>query len=92
MEGATGTNTEQGTTHTVTLEVTEEQAERVALAARLGRLSLIVRSAEAVDNTQAKIPITTWGGDVSPALNQGHTAGRIMRVYQGNSDSKEFRF
>jgi pilus assembly protein CpaB len=92
MEGATGTVTEQGATHTVTLEVTEEQAERVALAARLGHLSLIVRSAETADNTPAKIPITTWGGDVSPALNQGHAAGRIMRVYQGNSDGKEFRF
>src|SRR5580658_918351 len=80
MEGATGTPTEQGTTHTVTLEVTEEQAERVALAARLGHLSLIVRSAETADNTPVKIPITTWGGDVSPALNQGHAAGRIMRV------------
>jgi pilus assembly protein CpaB len=92
MEGATGTSTEQGTTHTVTLEVTEEQAERVALAARLGHLSLVVRSADATDNTRTKVPITTWGGDVSPALNQGRAAGRIMRVYQGNSDGKEFRF
>jgi pilus assembly protein CpaB len=94
MEGATGTSAsaEQGATHTVTLEVTEAQAERVALAARLGHLSLIVRSAETTDNSQTKIPVTIWGGDVSPALNQGHPTGRIMRVYQGSSDGKEFRF
>jgi pilus assembly protein CpaB len=92
MEGATGTSTEQGSTHTVTLEVTEPQAEREALAARLGHLSLIVRAADAAPDTHAGVPATTWGGDVSPALNQGRTAGRVMRVYQGTTDGKEFRF
>lgn len=92
MQGATGSSTDQGTTHTVTLEVTEAQAERVALAARLGHLSLIVRAADALPGTHDDNPETTWGGDVSPALNQGRTAGRIMRVYQGTTDGKEFRF
>jgi pilus assembly protein CpaB len=92
MEGATGSSPEQGTTHTVTLEVTEVQAERVALAARLGHLSLIVRAADAAPDVGAQSPATTWGGDVSPALNQGRTAGRVMRLYQGTTDGKEFRF
>jgi pilus assembly protein CpaB len=92
MQGATGTSTEQGATHTVTLEVTEAQAERVALAARLGHLSLIVLAADEVPGTQDARPETTWGGDVSPALNQGRAAGRVMRVYQGTTDGKEFRF
>jgi pilus assembly protein CpaB len=92
MQGAAGTSTDQGTTHTVTLEVTEAQAERVALAGRLGHLSLIVRAADALPDTQDARPETTWGGDVSPALNQGRTAGRVMRVYQGTTDGKEFRF
>jgi pilus assembly protein CpaB len=92
MQGATGNTTDQGTTHTVTLEVTESQAERLALAARLGHLSLIVRAADALPDTQGVRPETTWGGDVSPALNQGHAAGRIMRVYHGTTDGKEFRF
>lgn len=92
MQGATGTGTEQSTTHTVTLEVTEAQAERVALAARLGHLSLIVRAADALPETQGDRPETTWGGDVSPALNQGRAAGRVMRLYQGITDGKEFRF
>ena len=92
MQGATGTSTDQGATHTVTLEVTEMQAERLALAARLGHLSLIVRAADALPGMQNDRPETTWGGDVSPALNQGRTAGRIMRVYQGITEGKEFRF
>jgi pilus assembly protein CpaB len=92
MQGATGNGPEQGATHTVTLEVTEAQAEHVALAARLGHLSLIVRSADTAADIQSDKPATTWGGDVSPALNQGHTAGRLMRVYQGTTDGKEFRF
>jgi pilus assembly protein CpaB len=92
MQGATGSSTEQGAAHTVTLEVTEVQAERVALAARLGHLSLIVRSAEAAPDTPSTLPPTTWGGDVSPALNQGPASGRVMWIYQGASDGKEHRF
>jgi pilus assembly protein CpaB len=92
MQGATGSSTEQGTTHTVTLEVTDAQAERVALAARLGHLSLIVRAADTLPDAQGGKPQTTWGGDVSPALNQGRSAGRVMRAYQGTTEGKEFRF
>ncbi len=92
MQGATGSSAEQGTARTVTLEVTDVQAERAALAARLGHLSLIVRAADAgPDNPNVKPP-TTWGGDVSPALNQGRSAGRVVRIYQGTSDGKELRF
>jgi pilus assembly protein CpaB len=92
MQGATGASTEQGAAHTVTLEVTDIQAERVALAARLGHLSLIVRAADALPGEPAAKPQTTWGGDVSHALNQGRAAGRVMRVYQGTTDGKELRF
>jgi pilus assembly protein CpaB len=92
MQGAAGAPTDQGTARTVTLEVTEVQAERVSLAARLGHLSLIVRAADAGPDTQAARPPTTWGGDVSSALNQGRTAGRVMRVYQGTSDGQELKF
>ena len=92
MQGATGSGPEQGTTHTVTLEVTATQAERLALAERLGHLSLIVRAADAAPDTPGSTPPTTWGGDVSPALNQGPTEGRVMRVYQGTTDGKEVRF
>src|SRR5262249_14436155 len=54
---------------TVTLEVTQDQASRVSVAVRLGRLSLAVRSAEAATGQQlAAAPGTTWAVDVSPAL------------------------
>jgi pilus assembly protein CpaB len=92
MQGATGPSTEQVATHTVTLEVTDSQAERAALAARLGHLSLIVRASDALPDSPAGRPSTVWGGDVSPALNQGSASSRIMRVYQGTTDGKEFRF
>jgi pilus assembly protein CpaB len=92
MQGATGASVDQATTHTVTLEVTELQAGRIALAARLGHLSLIVRAADALPERQTGPPETTWGGDVSPALNRSTAAGRIMRIYQGTTDGREFRF
>jgi pilus assembly protein CpaB len=92
MQGAVGTSAEQATTHTVTLEVTPAQAERVTLAERLGHLSLSVRAADAPPDAPGAKSLTTWGGDVSAALNQGHPDGRIMRVYQGTADAKELRF
>ena len=92
MQGAAGSPTDQTTARTVTLEVTEAQAGRAALAARLGHLSLIVRAADAAPDAPGDKPPTTWGGDVSPALNQGHAAGWVMRVYQGTADAKEQRF
>jgi pilus assembly protein CpaB len=63
--------------HTVTLEVTPEQAEKMNVAAELGKLSLTLRSittAEGVLTTSTAGPgkatgvKPTWAGDVSPAL------------------------
>src|SRR6266851_369520 len=62
---------------TVTLEVTPEQAEKISVAAELGKLSLTLRSvttAEGVLVTSTAGPgkptgvKPTWAGDVSPAL------------------------
>jgi pilus assembly protein CpaB len=82
---------------TVTLEVTEDQAERVSVATRLGRLSLSVRSADG-SSRSAKATSgtsTTWAVDVSPALGSSSrptTTDNIVRVYQGGGDVKEFRY
>lgn len=88
-----------GAGRTVTLEVTPLQAERVAVAIRLGRLSLAVRSADGTDRPAAAAPATqtTWGGDVSPALGRAtpipaKDAGTMLRLFQGAADGKEFRF
>jgi pilus assembly protein CpaB len=92
MQGATAASPDSGAGHTVTLEVTADQAERVALAGRLGHLSLIVRAADSLPSRQTGKPTTTWGGDVSPALDQGHAAARSMRVYHGTTEGQELRF
>lgn len=88
--------TADGQARTVTLEVTEEQAERISVAIRLGRLSLSVRSAGS-----SRAPAeptnganTTWAVDVSPALGAGMPASTesVIRVFQGAGDVKEFKF
>lgn len=95
VQGATPGGTEQPA-RTVTLEVTEQQAERVSVATRLGRLSLAVRSAEAAKaGTPAnQVNTTVWAKDVSAALDHDPvpTVPRSVRVYSGTGDGKEFHF
>jgi pilus assembly protein CpaB len=83
---------------TVTIEVTPEQATRVAVATRLGRLSLALRAAgTAVEETIAQRPV--WGGDVSGAFTpagaasaaSGGTGARI-RVFGGPGRVEEIQF
>jgi pilus assembly protein CpaB len=55
----------------VMLEVTPEQAEKVGVAAELGKLSLLLRRAgdiAPVSGTADSRARPTWAGDVSPAL------------------------
>src|SRR5262249_7508954 len=62
---------------TVTLEVTPEQAEKVNVAAELGKLSLTLRglittaTGDAIFSPRLARTVSvrpTWAGDVSPAL------------------------
>lgn len=84
-------------TRTVTLEVTQRQAEKVMVASRLGRLSLSVRSASSWAPATAEMsPPVTWGGDVSSALRGRNVQNETqppatLRVFQGQR-SEEFRF
>jgi pilus assembly protein CpaB len=89
---------------TVTLEATTFDAERIAVASRLGRLSLVVRSAAddtAPNGTEVQDtasvpppapPAIAWAGDVSPAL-RAHTGGKgaVIRVNRGK-DVEEVHF
>lgn len=80
---------------TATLEVTPDEAQRVSVAIRLGRLSLSVRSAEPAPPGGAHGPTaTTWAGDVSQALSEDTAPARqkTITVYQGAADGKEFKF
>jgi pilus assembly protein CpaB len=106
MQGATSESPQSQAVRTVTLEVTPSDAERVAVASRLGQLSLsIVAVAPPTGTTAASgsrdlDPVSsqagngvTWGGDVSSALRGGPTTpGATVRLFQGPSDSKEIHF
>jgi pilus assembly protein CpaB len=86
------------TNRTVTLEVTPDQATRLAVAARLGRLSLALRAAGTpLEEQVEQRPV--WGGDVSSAFRPvvGSTAatqaaGVSVRVFGGPGRVEEIRF
>lgn len=87
-QGADGQSTTEGRlVRTVTLEVTPEQAEKVAVASRLGRLALSVRAMEMPEVADVpNLDRSTFGADVSPALRRPVVApsgGGTMRVHLG---------
>jgi pilus assembly protein CpaB len=67
---------------TITLEVTPEQAEQAVVAERLGRISLAIRAADAVEDSADHRP-SVYGGDVSAALAESPVR---MRVVDGKDD------
>jgi pilus assembly protein CpaB len=94
VQGADSATPDAQGARTVTLEVTAEQAERVEVAGRIGRLSLTVRAAEqtAAQSRQTETP-PIWAGDVSRALvGRPLPSQSTLRVYQGAADGKEYRF
>ena len=95
VQGAAPANNDSAA-RTVTLEVTEQEAQRISVAIRLGRLSLSVRSAEhpQVAEKTASGPDMTWASDVSPALGAAApaTPDNVVRIFQGAGDVKEFKF
>ncbi|TDH59610.1 Flp pilus assembly protein CpaB [Dankookia rubra] len=97
VQGAMGEGPEGNRqVRTVTLEVTPKQAERVAVATRLGRLALVVRSASGAEAPADTTATITWGGDVSPALRAGRGAAeappQTLQIFQGAAKREEFRF
>jgi pilus assembly protein CpaB len=93
VEGADAGSPEPQGARTVTLEVTAEQAERVQVAERIGRLSLTVRAADQPASQERHMdtpPI--WASDVSRVFVGGEAAPRLLRLYQGTADGKDFRF
>ncbi len=101
MQGAVGSEAAERNVRTVTLEVTSAQAERIAVGARLGKLSLAVHAAPGGNPAEAsdeparfsRTPTVTWAGDVSSALT-GSTAnsGGSLRVYSGPEKLEEVHF
>jgi pilus assembly protein CpaB len=95
VQGAAPTSSDSHA-RTVTLEVTPEQAERISVAGRLGRLSLSVRSADGIQQAAARPggADATWASDVSRALGVeiAHPADNVIRIFQGAQEPKEFKF
>jgi pilus assembly protein CpaB len=80
---ASGDNTTGRVARTVTLEVTPQQAERAAVADRLGRITLAIRAVDGVTDVAGR---GVYSGDVSPALADGGPQSvPRMRVIEGNN-------
>jgi pilus assembly protein CpaB len=83
---------------TVTLEVTPDQASRCLVATNLGKLSLIVHSAQSLPGGAVASNVTpppVWSGDVSPALANTHpTLPEVstVHVFQGTPAAQDYNF
>jgi len=82
---------------TVTLEVTERDAERIAVATRLGKLALAVRAAEAAPGEAragAARPDVVWGGDVAAALREKplRKTSATVKLFPGAAQPVEYKF
>jgi pilus assembly protein CpaB len=86
---ASGDNITGRVARTVTLEVTPQQAERAAVADRLGKITLAIRAADGVTNVTGR---AVYSGDVSPALADGGPQSvPRMHVIEGK-DARDVTF
>ncbi|HEY7578792.1 MAG TPA: Flp pilus assembly protein CpaB [Acetobacteraceae bacterium] len=85
---ASGDNTTGRVARTVTLEVSPQQAERAAVADRLGKITLAIRAVDATTDVAAH---GIYSGDVSPALADGAPQSSRMRVIEGK-DARDVTF
>lgn len=95
VQGAMPGGSEGITARTVTIEVSGDQAQRIQVAARIGRLSLSVRSSDTSESLVASDATNAvFASDVSSALARQTLPARIdvMRVHSGTSESKEYKF
>lgn len=97
IKDASAASTNAPQAQTVTLEVTPEEASRCLVATSLGKLSLIVHSAETAPGTASQVPPAqqpVWAGDVSPALTDTHpevpTVSTVNVISSGATG--EFKF
>jgi len=95
IKGASNAQGQAAGVQTVTLEVTPDQASRCLVAINLGKLSLIVHSAQTNAANQVATAPLVWSGDVSPALADQHPPQptiSTVHVFQGTPDSQDYNF
>ncbi|HTZ71320.1 MAG TPA: Flp pilus assembly protein CpaB [Acetobacteraceae bacterium] len=90
VQGGNQNGANDAGSRTVTLEVTPEDAERVNVAAKLGKLSLAVRPVDAAPSadTGNSHPVT-WGSSVAQALapqKSPEAPNTTVRVYNGGTE------
>ncbi|MDE1905534.1 MAG: Flp pilus assembly protein CpaB [Rhodospirillales bacterium] len=87
-------NSNQQPASTVTLEVTQEQAARCLVAVNLGKLSLIVHSAQSSKVSANPPSLPVYAGQVSPALSAAEPTQQPVTTVNVISagDSGEFKF
>ena len=85
MQGAAPDDHPQGDSKTMTLEVSTEDAKRLAIALKLGKLSVSVRSASTPATLTKSNPPVTWAGDVSQSLAGERAApeSTTLLIYRG---------
>jgi len=97
VQGAGGGGADTASqSRTVTLEVSPEDVEKVAVATRLGRLGLAVRPVDAGMPMDMKDHAVTCSRDVSSAIGNMRRPSEVqvapsMHVYEGPTD-KEYHF
>lgn len=96
VQGAVSDTSEvtSGTTgpRTVTVEVTPAQAERLAVASRIGRLALSIRAVTTPLDEQADLARpAVWAKDVSTVLDEQPVINGVS-VFGGSADKKEYKF
>lgn len=94
VQGASPTSSVAGKlARTVTLQVSGGDAERLAVAQRLGRLELAIRAAADLPATAGEGGHTVHGADVSPELatTAASSAARVMVIQGGQRSEVTFR-
>jgi pilus assembly protein CpaB len=69
---------------TVTFEVTPKQAEVIAVASELGKLSLSLRALALSEDSETDRPAPTWDIDVSRVAKRGGGATEEISVFRGS--------
>jgi len=79
---------------TLTVEVTPEQAEKLAIAGRLGKVVLVVRPADKADDDSTPAPDQnlTYAADVSKVFSKDSGKAAILKVYSGATNGTEYKF
>ncbi len=97
VQGGTSSNTDTAQqSRTVTLEVTPEDAEKVSVATRLGKLGLAVRPVDSGKPAESNDHAVTYSQDVSSAIGNMRRSSDVvaapsMHVFSGTND-REYKF